>query len=650
MTQRLLLLVAGLLVAALCGGFALHLLALRDALGAELRQRPEPLARAAVAALAPAAADPAALAAEARRWAAQPGVRSLVVASAGQVVFDNTQGAGAARATAAAGAVPAWFERLIAPTPVVGEATLDGPGELRLRLEADPAPALAVAWRSTQLWLAGMLVLAAVVALAVVLLLQRWRRALAAAVAQAQAVEDARLPAAMSTAMAASTPPELAEISRTLNATVLRLRGLFDAQAAQVAQLQQQVQTDAVTGLPVRDQFVGRLGDLLSDPAGPAVALLLVRVPGLERLNERHGREATDRLLAALADVLLTYVERVPGTCAGRLNGTDFALGLPAAGIARETAETVQRALEATPAARLAGARFLFGGCDGLRDVPAGAALAAADAALARAEVIEPADGGAPIAIDDLPDHGPGAGNGGSRAWRERLEQALVESRVQIAAFPVVDTKGALIHLECPLRVQLDPGGEYLVARRWLALAARSRLMPEIDLAAIDLALAAIRADGRPRCVHVAPRSFASMDFAAHVQARLEAAPTAARRLSIEWTDSEGAAASAALRSAVALWRQAGVTIGVEHAGASPKALPALKDIGVQYVKVDARHLRGVADDESVRGYAQSLVTLIHSLGLAALAEGIDEARDLLALWALGFDGATGAAVPGPGR
>jgi EAL domain-containing protein (putative c-di-GMP-specific phosphodiesterase class I) len=73
--------------------------------------------------------------------------------------------------------------------------------------------------------------------------------------------------------------------------------------------------------------------------------------------------------------------------------------------------------------------------------------------------------------------------------------------------------------------------------------------------------------------------------------------------------------------------------------------LPALQASAVDYVKVDARHLRGVAQDEAVRGYAQSLVALIHGLGLLALAEGVAEAPDLALLWELGFDGATGPAV-----
>jgi hypothetical protein len=36
---------------------------------------------------------------------------------------------------------------------------------------------------------------------------------------------------------------------------------------------------------------------------------------------------------------------------------------------------------------------------------------------------------------------------------------------------------------------------------------------------------------------------------------------------------------------------------------------------------------------------------LIHGLGWKALAEGVDDPRDGLALWTAGFDGVTGRAV-----
>jgi EAL domain-containing protein (putative c-di-GMP-specific phosphodiesterase class I) len=160
--------------------------------------------------------------------------------------------------------------------------------------------------------------------------------------------------------------------------------------------------------------------------------------------------------------------------------------------------------------------------------------------------------------------------------------------------------------------------------------------------------LQAIAGDGRPRAVHVALVSLSAPGFAAEVAARLAAAPQGAVRLSVEWADDARPAGAQTLAETAALWRSFGVRLGVEHAGAEPQQLTVLHEIGIDYVKVDARHLRGAAGDEAVRAYALSLVALIHGLGLIALAEGIADAGDLAAVWALGFDGATGPAVALP--
>jgi EAL domain-containing protein (putative c-di-GMP-specific phosphodiesterase class I) len=51
-----------------------------------------------------------------------------------------------------------------------------------------------------------------------------------------------------------------------------------------------------------------------------------------------------------------------------------------------------------------------------------------------------------------------------------------------------------------------------------------------------------------------------------------------------------------------------------------------------------------------VRDFAGALVKLAHGCGWKVVAEGIDDARDLGALWSLGFDGATGRAVGAAGE
>jgi len=424
--------------------------------------------------------------------------------------------------------------------------------------------------------------------------------------------------------------------------TVQRLRSALETQAVELESLRQQAHTDAVTGLANRRHFVGRLAAALAEAGSPAASLLILRVLQLGAVNLRLGHEATDRLLAAIADVLVAYPARVPGAFAGRLNGSDFALCLPVAGVADETAAALLRALRASPAGSAAGVEFVVGGVEGQVGPAAGDALAAADEALAEAEAAGPfaveirmaASGPLPL---------------GERVWRQRIEQALIEGRTSLGEYPVLDAAGQLVHLECPLRVQLEVGGAFQVASRWLAMASRGRLLPKVDIAAIDMALVALAADPRPRCVHVSAASLASAGFIGDVQRRLEAAPASSGRLWLEVAEGPPLERSLPrLREASAAWRRHGVRLGLEHAGASMQGLPRLGAIGLDHIKIGARFVRGVSAEAAVREFAAGLVGLAHGLGWRIIAEGIDDARDLATLWTLGFDGATGPAVGAP--
>ncbi len=640
MTRRLALLIAAVLLPALLGSLWLHTLAARDALVLEQETRNQDAATALALALSQQRGDLAALETVAAAQFDLGHYRQLELRDAqGRTLFQRQQ---AAREPS----VPAWFVAAWPITAPPGRAAVSAGWRELGMLEVVSQSG----WVHAALWAAAVRTatfLAVLAGLALALtawLLQGWQRPLRATVAQARAIEAGHFDLARE-----PTQPELRELTRSMNAMVKRLKEVFSAQADQVALLQRQAQTDAVTGLLQRRHFVSRLSDRLADPAAPGSALLLVRVLRLDSVNERLGFEATDRLLAASAEVLLAYVDRVAGAAAGRLNGGDFALLLPAAGVAQETAQALALALNASPLARAGSARYAVGGVDGLRGQGAGAALAAADAALAEAEVAD-----APV-VEEAERRAQDTA--GARAWRSQIASALEQGRARLAEFPVVDPQGRLIHMECPLRVQFGaPSGDgdlgddesaadYRPARDWLALAQRSRLMPRVDLAALDLALAAIAADGRPRAVHVSQASLAEPGFVDIVAQRLGQAAAAAQALSIEWVESPQPADGSALRLAAESWRALGAKLGVEHAGASPQALTQWHATRIDYVKIDARHLQGVATDEAVRGYAASLVALVHGLGLQALAEGIGDAEDLAMLWQLGFDGATGQAV-----
>ncbi|MDO9074069.1 MAG: EAL domain-containing protein [Rubrivivax sp.] len=528
-------------------------------------------------------------------------------------------------------AAPAWFRVALpvaaAPAAVVlGEA---GAAVGRLELEIDPS------WAQDALWDSFVRTGFAAALLGLLSLLAGvW-----AIVARAPAAGRVHAGADRHEAAAAAGPAPVASVPSGADAgAAAHWRQAYAAQAEQVAHLQRQTHLDPGTGLPLRHHFLAQLQQRLEEPGGPGLALLIVRVLDLEATNLRLGHEATDRLLGAVADVLLTYVDRVPATLAGRLNGTDFALCLPVAGVAVETAASLRTALASTPALRAGHTEVAVGGVDGLHDTSAGAALATADAALARAEADGDTPAGCVVLQASTQDEVLGAG-----AWRERIRTALVEGRTRLTAVPVQDSQGGLLHLACALQVQLRHGGPFESAAGWRAAARRSRLLPQVDLAAVERALEGITRDGRARAVQISRSSLAAQGFTSDVAAGLAGAPTVARLLTLELVDDVRASAGVtAVAAALSVWGRLGVRVGVALAAGATPELPDLKSAGVQHVTVDAGQVQGLAHDDAVRGYVRGLVTLVHDLGLTLLVSGVRDAADAQAMWALGVDGATG--------
>lgn len=418
------------------------------------------------------------------------------------------------------------------------------------------------------------------------------------------------------------TPERLVEVGR---------------EADRVEALRLQAHTDPTSGLPNRRHFVGLLGSVLGQGAAPERSLLLLRALNLAVLRLQSGGDAVERRLALIGEALEAYPQHVPGAFAGRLNDSDFALCLPAAGVAEETARTLLDALRATPAAGPGAIELVIGAADDLRAGLPGDALAAADLALAQAEAA------GPFSIEV---HTAGGAVQGEQVWRSRIAEALQEGRATLGEFPVSAADGRVLHLECPLRLQLEPGGPFREAQRWLAMATRSRLLPRVDLTAIELALLASERDAQARCVHVGAASLTTPGFVAEVRQRLQAQPEAARRLLVDvgegvWLER----ALPRLADAALAWRACGVRLGVEHAGASMHALARLAGVGLDHVRIEARFVRGAAADPAVRAFAAGLVGLVHGMGLTLVAEGVDDDADLQALFGAGFDAATGPAV-----
>jgi EAL domain-containing protein (putative c-di-GMP-specific phosphodiesterase class I) len=89
-----------------------------------------------------------------------------------------------------------------------------------------------------------------------------------------------------------------------------------------------------------------------------------------------------------------------------------------------------------------------------------------------------------------------------------------------------------------------------------------------------------------------------------------------------------------------------GCHLGIEHFGRQFSEIGKLHDIGLNYIKVDASFIRSINIQSGNQAFLKGLCSIAHSIGLTVIAEGVQTVEELAKLPELGFDGATGPAVP----
>lgn len=532
---------------------------------------------------------------------------------------------------------PAWFVRLVPVESVAGVAQVsDGWRAVgSVEVVSHAAFAHAQLWQGalkTGGWLAALGGLSCLVATFGV---NGIRRPLEATVNQAQALMERRFVTVQEPRV-----PELARLSQAMNAVVTRLKLVFDEQAQQVEQLRQQAHCDPLTGLSQRRHFMAQLNAALTQEEGSGSgAILLVRMSDLAGVNRLLGHRQTDVLLQRLAAVLTEVSAGVPGAAIGRLNGGDFAVCLTGGEVPPPEAQHYADALRRAFSEQGVTASVVIGGSSWRRGDAPQAVLASADSALALAE------SHGPFSVEMAQTPGTEAKVLGEDEWRRRIDEALRQGRVQLVKYPVVDRQLRLVHHECPMRLQLEPGGAFESAAQWLPMAMRTGLISGIDEVAVARALDQILEDLQPRGVNLSPASLLDSGFVPRLRARISARPEAARLLWLEVAEIAAVERFELVRELCKQLRPLGVRIGLEHAGERLARIDSLFEAGLDYVKLDASVVQGVATDHARAAFVAGTVNMLHGLGLQVYAEGVSDPADLLALRQGGMDGVTGPAV-----
>jgi len=470
------------------------------------------------------------------------------------------------------------------------------------------------------------------------LVLRRLRKPLDAVIGQANAITSRRF-----VTIEEPEVPELKQLASAMNATVKRLKSMFEEEAARLDKVRQEANGDPLTGLANRGYFLARLRDasMTRDSAGESV--IIARLAHLAQVNQSLGRAVTDDLLCAFGSVMGDAASAHPDALAARLNGADFALLLP--GISPHELATVADGLLA--ALTSAAGTFVpdktttWLGCGYF---PPGMEvdniLAQVDAALAAAE-LEARDGVHFCGGQDneaLPKS--------AKDWATIIQRALSEKWVRLVSFPVTALDGALIHRECPLRLMFDAHGEWHPAGYFLPVAERLKLTPQLDLAAVELGLAELEAKSSLTglAINVSASSIQLPEFRAKLHQVLVNRPGTSR-LWLEVSEAGALAHFEAFRAMCLALRDLKCQIGLEHFGRQFSEFGRFHDLGLDYLKVDASFVRGIHANPGNQAFLRGLSAIAHSIGLKVIAEGVASTDDLHALSQVGFDGATGPAV-----
>ena len=467
-------------------------------------------------------------------------------------------------------------------------------------------------------------------------ILRRIKRPLDAVVGQARAISERRF-----IRIEEPATPELKSLARAMNVMVGRVKAMFEEEASRLEQVRREATLDPLTGLANRAYFMNRLAIALNDEDAPTRgSLIMLRLADLAGINRCAGRETADEVLRRTGAALRELAEKNPGAEAARLNGADFSLLLPGQNDPQPACQQLLAALQSLVAAHLLPENAIghLGSSVYQHNEPVPQLLARVDAALAAAELQ------GPLAAQHVAEQSHCSAST-QADWRSILTDALKDQRLRLIEFPVADSNGLLLHLECPLRLQAEESGDWINAGSFMPVASRLSMTSELDLAAVKLALDRLAAGLPAVAVNLAGASLIVPDFTPRLLSLLQQRRELAGKLWLEVAESGAFQYFDAFLAFSLALRPLGCRLGIEHFGRQFSQIGRLHDIGLDYLKVDGSFIRNIHGDNGNQAFLKGLCNIAHGIGLTVIAEGVNNAEELATLPALGFDGATGPAV-----
>ena len=233
-----------------------------------------------------------------------------------------------------------------------------------------------------------------------------------------------------------------------------------------------------------------------------------------------------------------------------------------------------------------------------------------------------------------------------STAVRRKLSQAtdeiisaLNEGRVVLALQPIVHAATrdiafceALVRIRC-----LD--GTLLMPDVLVPAAEQGGLVALLDRRVVDLAFAQLVADRHlSLSVNASVTSLHDPDWQDHFRAVCRRHPGAASRLTVEITETCAVADLDATRAVLLALKALDIKIAIDDFGSGHSSFRNLRDLPIDYLKIDGAFARNLAQSPDDRFFIQTLIDLAKNLRIPTIAEWIEDEETAGILTGWGID------------
>ena len=176
------------------------------------------------------------------------------------------------------------------------------------------------------------------------------------------------------------------------------------------------------------------------------------------------------------------------------------------------------------------------------------------------------------------------------------------------------------------------PASEHASPAGWFDAAHHVGLGLELELLAFDSAIAQLRnlPESTPLSINVSPETLLSKE----IRERLDQVP--AERLILEVTEHRPVADYGAIGRALDRFREKGLRLAVDDAGAGYASLSHILNLKPDIIKLDISLSRGIDTDPVRRALASAMIQFAWTIGGELVAEGVESPAELAALRDLG--------------